>query len=73
MSEVIKPRLDIRIPRMAIFRFSDFIPKYPSPNPINPMIVPQIGINPAQKLSTPKTTENMARNLFVRSSGSKLV
>lgn len=61
------------MPMTAILRCSDFIPKIPIPMPAAPMIIPTMGINPAQKLNIPITTENIDKNLLVLSSGSMLV
>jgi len=73
MSEVNIPSIESTIPRMAVLRCSDFNPKYPNPIPINPTILPHIGIKAAKMLMTPKAAEIIAKNLFVRSSGSKLL
>jgi len=73
MSEVNIPSIESTIPRMAVLRCSDFIPKYPKLIPISPMMLPQIGIKAAMILMTPRAAEIKAKNLFVRSSGSKLL
>ncbi len=64
------PRVERIIPRMASFRFSDFLPNTPNKIPATLKANPQAGMIPAHKLIKPQRALHNAMILFRRSSGS---